>query len=1546
MEGFNNTDLSEHRQFRLKHKKLIIVFSLLAVIIAVIVFWWLKLTGITITSEAFCGLEEHIHTDECYSTELICGFYDNQFSGNFTEEASVSDSEQSTSEKAAESIQATDETKATQNSPTETAAVSEKTIDENTTAQIHIHTDTCYKQTLICDITGHTHSTDCFPDPDADKETPGDWLAALEDITLTNNAGDNLIAVASTQKGYHESVRNFQFDNSGIKHSYTRYGEWYGSPYAEWNTLFTSFCIRYADINNSEDLQKATAESMMSAWQQRHVFSSADTYEVHRGDIVFFDTDSDGKADRTGIAAGGSKSNLIVLEGDINGAVDSIIYNNLSTVIGYGKTSELYTATYTEEATTEETVTENKKNNQTYKDEELTGLVNNIIIADNDYSESEKKANDKKITTKEAEEPPTNSQSFFEPVLHNSDSPAMFSTPRASITYTSDLSGELVNAVFKEENGDIIENGDTIYIGQSYVVALEFSEINTGNQWLQFEYNEEGYLTYQIPENIHCDPFTEWHPISARTESGTVKDVGEYFVDENGLLKVKFFNNENGVNFIDQYANVDFSIDFNATITSTQSGSSTDVIFNDEIKVVLNVDGNAAMTVSKSHGTYDSSTNTMDYTIRVEATQGMVKDLIIDDQIWENHYTLRDTIIVTDLEGNVLNPQPVISNHPSHNSGAEEGFRISGFPDFQKGEGYLISYKTQIYDYLLGNDTVDMWNGLDSYAKSPNGNDIYVWSDDWLKVELDKIEKDGKQSVLTDANGNTVPVIEWEIEIKKSNSNLQGTVVVDTLGEGLSYYTGEKIRVKCYDENGNRLEDQYISWDEVSVNGNSMEFDLPYGYRFVIVYYTEYENLTTGETKEYTNEAKVTINGKEESAGGSADVVGFIPRISKSASGNDGEYVYFTIEADVPGVIQNWGNFYLTDLAAFWSYDENDEGFLYVENVPRDMVITAVTESGRTINFTPYTQGGTIENTFILVTPSLENGHHSFNVLFNTSEVSLDSSKWILDENAVLTISYKIPFDAKTGVEWEGELSGPLTLESVLLAGHKMANEAYLNYTDVIDVTGVANYEYTPTIIKKSVVNDDGTIDYTVVFYNTIPGSGGDDGYITAAVDKLWFNDTFDERLEYVPGSLMVTGYSPWQKDLWLAKFVYTGSVTGNTIRVLAEDLVFYDYNEEANYHGWYGLSGADNFKDYYSWVNHGGRFEFTYKLKIKDEYYYTTEENVFVFDNTAELTWDADGSSGPVTDKAYFKTGLAEKHVVQENTKLDFDIHINRNALDILPGTDTLTIEDTMTDNLSVYWNTILLLYEDENGNWIDFSSEESEYTYTVTYDPPNNKLTFVVPDSLHMRIDYTTLITQTGLVSVNNSVHIEGKAQVSDVIDAIFRVEEHSGDASGSVHKTTLLKQDGNTDVPLPNAEFLLYGPMGDPDAVVPDGVSDTITTENGSTIHYIGRYTTGPDGTVIIETQYLTLGGPYAFVEHIPPAGYELPEKPTYFYFYEKDPDGIIQTITTLIAIENFAGGYILPETGSTGILPLATTGIILMSVPVLYSIIRRKRERRLN
>ena len=69
-----------------------------------------------------------------------------------------------------------------------------------------------------------------------------------------------------------------------------------------------------------------------------------------------------------------------------------------------------------------------------------------------------------------------------------------------------------------EQNGKMVEievtdndpatlylgNGSTVHIGQSYIVSLEFSEINTGNKWIQFEHNANGVLTYQIPSNLHA----------------------------------------------------------------------------------------------------------------------------------------------------------------------------------------------------------------------------------------------------------------------------------------------------------------------------------------------------------------------------------------------------------------------------------------------------------------------------------------------------------------------------------------------------------------------------------------------------------------------------------------------------------------------------------------------------------------------------------------------------------------------------------------------------------------------------------------------------------------------------------------------------------------------------------------------------------------------------------------------------------------------------------------------------------------------------------
>lgn len=1444
MKSVNSIYLDKHKKFRLDSKKLATAFVISAFIVAIIVFWWLKLVGITVTGEAFCGLPEHKHSDECYISEVIC---------SYDEASTIFDEEN----------------------------INDTSLTDETTAKIHIHSDECYSITLVCTEPEHTHTQDCFSDKTADTETVSDWLATLNGVEITNNIPENLVAVALSQVGYEESDNNFEYDSDGNKNGYTRYGDWYGNPYGKWNTMFVSFCLHYSNINNDSELKAAGAEALRIAWQNRRVYSS-EAYTPQRGDLVFLDVDGDRACDTVGILLSADELGLTVIMGDSNDKVEIISIEKSDNIIGYGLTGELYFA------------------------------------KDMEYIDDETEPSIPVEETTESEAPPL----------------MLFNAEEAKITYINDLTTVVRDVRIRTQDGVEINKDSTVYIGQTYVISIEFSEDNEGDEWIQFRHDENHELHYQIPENLHCEPFTEWHHISAKTENGTVEDVAKYWVDEKGQLRVIFIDID-GQCFGSKYSNVDFTIEFNATVGDTDSGEKTEIVFNDEIKVNLNIDRNSHLKVDKTHGEFDRENNTMEYTVRVEAFNGAVTDLVLDDKIWEKHYALRDTIVVTDLKGNLIDPQPKISNNPN----ASSGFILSEFPDIPAGEGFLIKYKTKLNNDQLNYEVVELWNEAWVTGKGEEDNEIQESSKLSSKAYLYKIKKDGKQDVIN-KNGEEIPVVRWDVEIVKDKENLGGTVIIDTLGTGLQYYTDEDIRVDREDADDKGLPTVYISWNDVTIKNNSMSFELPEGHAFKITYYTLYDELSDEQDKKiFTNEIHAYIDGKDESDTGSADVVGFAPVVTKSARGDDGKYVYYTINADVPGVIKNWGNFFLTDLSAVWNYPEQGQT-LYVQNIPQDMKITA-TVGDRVINFTPYVEGEHTENTFILVAPAQGNQYHSFNVYFNTSTPTAASSKWILGEDAKLTITYKIPFNAKTGSEWTGSLTGKQTLEDVLFQKETLWNEVYLNFTDIISGRGSAPYNYSPKITKKAVANEDGTIDYTVVFNTSIPGTEGPQGYLYN-VDDIRFTDTFDEKLEYVPGSLSVTCYSPWFVDDWYVRYNYSGTVIGNSMDISASDFKLAEINMEQPEDITSWMKWLPDYQVYCDGVS-GGKQIFTYKLRLKKQYLETTEENKYLLDNTAEVLWNGDNSSGTASRTVEYRTGLLDKYAVQENNKILFDIHINRNALDILEGSDTLTIEDTMTPNLSVYWESIKLLYQETDGSWTSFSDSD-KYTYTVTYDQQSNKLTFVIPDELHIRIDYTTLlIASSDEVSVNNTVKIEGKAAVSDIIDAVFKVDEHSGGASGSIHSITLIKQDGDTDERLPDVTFHFYGPMPDPDAVLPDGVPKNIQADSGKQLGYIGSYTTGADGTVLIETQYLTAGGPYALVEVSPPEGYLPLERPVFFHFYEAKTNDVIPVVSTIISVENYIGGFVLPETGGTGTLPLAIIGFVLMASPVLYSTIRRKRER---
>ncbi len=243
------------------------LFPIVSVVVIIGVFWWLKLTGITMAGEAFCGLDEHTHDESCFTvTQTELGQTDNL---------------------------------------------------------------------LTCEKEEHIHLPSCYSDIKADLESAEDWEGTLPFMHEEMSLPERITAIARSQLGYVESERNFIVDASGVRHGYTRYGEWYGNPYGEWSGMFVSFCLRYAGLD--EIPISAGAETMRIAWEKAGVYQNASDYTPIAGDVVFLDTNENGSADAAAIVVQSDLGTVAVIEGDSDHTVKQNVYPlRDSRIMGYG----------------------------------------------------------------------------------------------------------------------------------------------------------------------------------------------------------------------------------------------------------------------------------------------------------------------------------------------------------------------------------------------------------------------------------------------------------------------------------------------------------------------------------------------------------------------------------------------------------------------------------------------------------------------------------------------------------------------------------------------------------------------------------------------------------------------------------------------------------------------------------------------------------------------------------------------------------------------------------------------------------------------------------------------------------------------------------------------------------------------------------------------------------------------------------------------------------------------------------------------------------
>lgn len=311
--------LNQIRADKERRRRSSAVLLVLSLFVASGVLWQLKITGITMTGEALCGNLEHQHTAECLGMKLVCG--KEETAGHRHEDACY------------QQLVCED---AEHNHEDQCYVTAEQPVCGLEEADSHIHDDSCKKEGYVCGYeTEHVHDLLCYSDPEADLETSSDWEKTIP--ALSRESAEDLAMVARTQIGYAESARNYKVGEDGsTKQGYTRYGEWYGNPYGDWNAMFVSFCLRYAEHPAYETLKNSGVETMRVAAERAGVYQAAAGTTPYVGDLAFLDKDSNGNCDTVAVVTERQEGSMTLVEGDCGGVVAENQYSlDNGTILGY-----------------------------------------------------------------------------------------------------------------------------------------------------------------------------------------------------------------------------------------------------------------------------------------------------------------------------------------------------------------------------------------------------------------------------------------------------------------------------------------------------------------------------------------------------------------------------------------------------------------------------------------------------------------------------------------------------------------------------------------------------------------------------------------------------------------------------------------------------------------------------------------------------------------------------------------------------------------------------------------------------------------------------------------------------------------------------------------------------------------------------------------------------------------------------------------------------------------------------------------------------------
>ena len=372
--------LDELNKRQKKNRKVGIAVLLLAVIVVGSIMGILTQYGIAMTGGPKCGLEEHVHGEDCYKKELTCGREEGE-GHTHTEECRpekeltcgqeegeghthteecrpekelTCGQEESEGHTHTESCMAEDgsiicgqeeseghtHTESCYSVPEGYICGQEESEGHTHTESCysvpegyicgleeggeHTHTDACYAEELVCEKKEHTHTDECYIDASADLENQTAWDAQYAEVEWKGSWGEDLVTAARMQLGYRESTDNYIVAEDKSHKGYTRYGQFAGDPYADWDAAFVNFCIHYAGLGQS-GLFPTEADS--TKWQEEFgkireenaaYLTVPAGYEPKAGDIVFLQKENEETAAQMAIVTSydGETEVITAIEGN------------------------------------------------------------------------------------------------------------------------------------------------------------------------------------------------------------------------------------------------------------------------------------------------------------------------------------------------------------------------------------------------------------------------------------------------------------------------------------------------------------------------------------------------------------------------------------------------------------------------------------------------------------------------------------------------------------------------------------------------------------------------------------------------------------------------------------------------------------------------------------------------------------------------------------------------------------------------------------------------------------------------------------------------------------------------------------------------------------------------------------------------------------------------------------------------------------------------------------------------------------------------------